>query len=107
MKYANGPTTPEGDKVLVEKGIELTPDILTNSGGVLVSYYEWVQNQYGYYWTEAEVEEKQEADMMKAIEGVFSVADEYKSNIKRSCLHVCNQINRYSYEIKRMVLILN
>ena len=74
---ANGPTTPEADKVLEERNIPLTPDILTNSGGVLVSYYEWVQNQYGYYWDEAEVEEKQEADMMKAIEGVFSVCDEY------------------------------
>ena len=74
---ANGPTTPEGDKVLAERGIKLTPDILTNSGGVLVSYYEWVQNQYGMYWTEAEVEEKQEADMMKAIKGVFGVCDEY------------------------------
>ena len=74
---ANGPTTPEGDKVLAERNIALTPDILTNSGGVLVSYYEWVQNQYGYYWTEEEVETKQEADMMKAIEGVFGVCDEY------------------------------
>lgn len=74
---ANGPTTPEADKVLEERNIPLTPDILTNSGGVLVSYYEWVQNQYGYYWDEAEVEEKQEADMMKAIEGVFAVCDEY------------------------------
>lgn len=74
---ANGPTTPEADKALEERNIPLTPDILTNSGGVLVSYYEWVQNQYGYYWDEAEVEEKQEADMMKAIEGVFAVCDEY------------------------------
>ena len=74
---ANGPTTPEGDKGLAEVNIPLVPDILTNSGGVLVSYYEWVQNQYGYYWTEKEVEEKQEADMMKAIEGVFGICDEY------------------------------
>ena len=74
---ANGPTTPEADKVLEERNIPLTPDILTNSGGVLVSYYEWVQNQYGYYWDEAEVEEKQEADMMKAFEGVFDICDKY------------------------------
>lgn len=81
---ANGPTTPEGDKVLTERGIQLTPDILTNSGGVLVSYYEWVQNQYGYYWTESEVEEKQEADMMKAIEGVFGVVDEFNVPLREA-----------------------
>lgn len=74
---ANGPTTPGADEVLEQRNIALTPDILTNSGGVLVSYYEWVQNQYGYYWKEAEVEEKQEADMMKAFEGVFDLCDKY------------------------------
>ncbi|CDZ75460.1 NAD-specific glutamate dehydrogenase [Peptoniphilus sp. ING2-D1G] len=81
---ANGPTTPEGDEALAKRGIPLTPDILTNSGGVLVSYYEWVQNQYGYYWTEKEVEEKQEADMMKAIEGVFGVSEEYNVSLREA-----------------------
>ena len=79
---ANGPVTPQGDEVLAKRGIHLTPDILTNSGGVLVSYYEWVQNQYGYYWSEAEVEEKQEADMMKAVKNVFGVADEYNVSLR-------------------------
>lgn len=88
---ANGPVTPEGDKALSDRGIIVTPDVLTNSGGVLVSYYEWVQNQYGYYWTEAEVEEKQEADMMKAINGVFGVADEYNVSIREAV---------YMYSIK-------
>ncbi|SHH12148.1 glutamate dehydrogenase [Anaerosphaera aminiphila DSM 21120] len=81
---ANGPVTPEGDAVLAERGINLTPDILTNSGGVVVSYYEWVQNQYGYYWSVAEVEEKQEADMMKAVGGVFGVADEFNVSLREA-----------------------
>lgn len=79
---ANGPTTPQGDVALAKRGINLTPDVLTNSGGVLVSYYEWVQNQYGYYWDEADVEAKQEADMMKAIDGVFGVADEFNVSLR-------------------------
>ena len=58
MKEQIGPITPEADEVLYKKGIVVTPDVLTNAGGVTVSYFEWVQNIYGYYWTEKEVEEK-------------------------------------------------
>src|SRR5690606_899540 len=49
---ANGPISPAADEILNRKGILVTPDILTNAGGVAVSYFEWVQNQYGYYWSE-------------------------------------------------------
>ena len=73
---ANGPTTPDGDEVLNARGIPVTPDILTNAGGVVVSYFEWVQNLYGYYWTEKEVEERQEVKMVQAFNDVWNLKEE-------------------------------
>src|SRR5690606_40095827 len=62
LELANGPITPEGDRILAEKGVIVLPDILANAGGVTVSYFEWVQNRQGYYWTLDEVQSRLKSD---------------------------------------------
>ncbi|HEY8393315.1 MAG TPA: Glu/Leu/Phe/Val dehydrogenase [Thermaerobacter sp.] len=73
-ELANGPTTPEAHRILVERGAVVLPDILTNAGGVTVSYFEWVQNQTHYYWTEQEVNERLEQRMVGAFRRVWETA---------------------------------
>lgn len=70
---ANGPITLEADEILYKKGVVVAPDILANAGGVTVSYFEWVQNLYGYYWTEKEVEEKEERAMVDAFKPIWEM----------------------------------
>lgn len=76
VEGANGPTTVEADAILEKKGIPVVPDILANSGGVVVSYFEWVQNKQGYYWEEEEVNEKLRAKMYSAFNAVYDMAKE-------------------------------
>jgi glutamate dehydrogenase len=79
---ANGPTTPDADGVLFRNGVFVVPDILANSGGVIVSYFEQVQNQMNYYWTEEEVRTKLEHTIVNAFKEVLAVAQQYDVNMR-------------------------
>ncbi len=79
-ELANGPTTLDADKILYEKGVYVIPDFLCNAGGVTVSYFEQVQNSYGFYWKEDYVHELLDEKMTVAFNSVAQIADEYKIN---------------------------
>ena len=70
VEGANGPTTPSGDAILRDKGTLVVPDILANSGGVIVSYFEWVQDKQNYFWTTDEVKTNLSSIMMRALSEV-------------------------------------
>jgi len=82
VEAANGPTTLEGTKILTDKGTLLVPDVLASAGGVTVSYFEWVQNNQGFYWSEEEVEEKLENMMIKSFNNIYEMSQNRRIDMR-------------------------
>lgn len=95
VELANGPTTPEADEKLYKRGIIVVPDILSNAGGVTVSYFEQVQNAYNYYWTEKEVLAKLEPIMVDSFNAVWAAKEKYNCDMRTAAyIHAAKRIEQ-------------
>ena len=92
IEGANGPTTPEAHHALHQRGVFVVPDILANAGGVTTSYFEWVQDRHGYFWTEKEVNERLEIKMVEAFDAVLATAKKHGVDMRTAAYIVA--INR-------------
>jgi len=85
---ANGPTTPEADAIIRDKGIFLIPDILANAGGVVVSYFEWVQDLQNFFWNEDEVNKKLRDILIKAFYEVLDMSRKQNVDMRQAALMI-------------------
>src|SRR5581483_9088344 len=88
VEGANGPTSPEGDMILHDKGVLIVPDILANAGGVTVSYFEWVQGLMHLFWSEEEVNKRLETIMGRACDQVFEMTEKTGLRARMSALRI-------------------
>jgi len=94
FEVANGPVTPEADKILEEKGIPVAPDILVNAGGVTVSYYEWAQNRKGLYWTADEINERLKKKMVQETTKTLAISEEKSVSLRTAAyIHALGRLN--------------
>jgi len=98
LEMANRPLTPEADTILEKKGIIVIPDILANAGGVVVSYFEWVQNSMNYYWTSEEVLQKLESYMITATKEISKTSKNFKCSMRDAAY--ISAINKILYAEK-------
>ena len=99
VEGANGPTTPEADTILEAKGVFVVPDILANAGGVTASYFEWVQDRMGYFWTEEEVNERLDRIMSTSFTDVIRYAESHDVNNRIAAYMLA--IDRVAYTTKQ------
>ena len=93
IEGANGPTTPEADDILTNKGILVVPDVIANAGGVTVSYFEWVQDFSSFFWTEEEINHRLERMMKTAYSSVAGVAAQHKVSLRTAAfIAACSRI---------------
>jgi glutamate dehydrogenase (NAD(P)+) len=93
LEGANGPTTPDGEAVLVDRGIVVVPDVIANAGGVTVSYFEWVQDFSSFFWTEDEINVRLDKILIGAFKGIWETAEQYKIALRTAAFTVaCTRV---------------
>ena len=93
LEGANGPTLPEADDVLAERGVLVVPDVICNAGGVTVSYFEWVQDFSSFFWSEDEINVRLDKIMVDALKKIWDTADRHKISLRTATFAVaCERI---------------
>ncbi|MDL5031222.1 Glu/Leu/Phe/Val dehydrogenase [Pelomonas sp. APW6] len=93
LEGANGPTTPDGDAVLADRGIIVVPDVIANAGGVTVSYFEWVQDFSSFFWTEDEINVRLDQIMIGAFKGIWETSEKHKISLRTAAFTVaCTRV---------------